>query len=206
MEHIKKIVFCSIFIIASQTCNYSYAWGDDVGINAVNKLENIADKAEETIERLVEKSLPALSDAAPVLGTKFGREMGVGFLETIGGWGAALYAFGTPFVVPIAIGTGLSLTGFAAYKTYRCYHPTPEQIARTEEQQLFALEAFKKREALMAEAAFKNCLKNNPNSKRNAMGVPSPCESAIHAYAMAAGHNEVDETMKTFNRYAPQGA
>ncbi|MDR3549788.1 MAG: hypothetical protein P4L31_00095 [Candidatus Babeliales bacterium] len=148
----------------------------------------------------------------------------LGTLMWLKAQGPLAWAAVSPAAPYVIGGTAVLICTYGGYKIYRCYNPTPEQIARNEqflaeaakaheaqstlveEQKVLAMEARKKQEALMAEAAFKKCLKNNPGSERNAMGVPSPCSSLIQAYAMAAGDREVDETVKTFNKYTVQGA
>ncbi|MDR3551002.1 MAG: hypothetical protein P4L31_06320 [Candidatus Babeliales bacterium] len=165
------------------------------------------------------------------VGADAGANQFLGTLIWLKAQGPLAWAAVSPAAPYVIGGTAVLICTYGGYKIYRCYNPTLEQIAKNEQflaeaakaheaqntlveeqkalaeqHKVQALEDREKQEALMAKAAFKNCLKNNPSSERNAMGVPSACASSIHAYAMAAGHREAEETMKTFNRYAPQGA
>ena len=73
MKHIKLIILISVIFIHSQSIGMPKAMG-----------QVAVETAVEGVDKLVKDHLPAAAAALAAAGTQFGRNIGVGALETIG--------------------------------------------------------------------------------------------------------------------------
>jgi hypothetical protein len=210
MQNIKKTALYSIVIIASLMSHFSYAGGDAAFVKATKELGVV-----------VATNMPELIKAS----TGFGANIGTGALTLLGNGitntavavktttAAIIAAPATPYVV----GGGLACAG--AYKVYRAYNPTPEDIAKTEEYKKQAeqyrseaenykalgehhkahgMDGRRKQEIFKTEESLRQCLVKN----RGGHGVPPACADLAVAFAVIAGHAPVDEMVTSFNKYS----
>ncbi|MDR3549794.1 MAG: hypothetical protein P4L31_00125 [Candidatus Babeliales bacterium] len=180
-----KITFYLILIITAQSSNCSGPSWEDIANGSNCSYPSWPDAVKDS------------SNRSPLISQNFGMA---------GVFGAVIYTAGAPLIIPAAIGAGLGICIFAGQEVYKNYNPTPEEIAAAEKRKALAMEIHKKREILVAEAAFKSCLMNNNNSAKNENDIPCACSEQFHTFAEAAGHAQAEETVKTFNKYSSQGA
>lgn len=191
MKNIKIIALYSIFIVSAFINNNVYA-AVGTGMGA---------------------------DTGYLFGVKALEIIGDGIGSTVGAVkaGAVYVAPAMPYIAGAAV---VVVCGYGTYRVYRCYYPTPEQLAALakikaetakseaeeaksqEEQKLSALEFQEKHEVLKTKASLRVCLRDNHNFEKDKNGVPRACEEQLRTFALYAGYADAEDIVKTFKQYA----
>ena len=199
-----RIIFLLVILCVAHPAHV-YAWGTDAikeGMTEAAKIssEALKEAAKDAAPKFGLEAAKELAQAAPKASAKFGVEGAEKVANAVKDSSSSLARVATGAVWAFGVFSG----AYAVKQLWDMSKDVKSYVSPSMKEKARELEYMEKYALLKSKKELKECLTSKSAQKKGALGLPSDCENFAHAFAKAAGDDELDKLTRTFNKHYVQ--